>query len=80
MRILATADLHYDVWRSREPTRRLARELLAVGGDVLILAGDTAGRQIEDFRRCLELFADFSGPKLLVPGNHCVWVDGSADS
>jgi len=74
VRVLATADLHYDVWRSRKPTERLAREMLAAGGDVLILAGDTAGILTEKFSQCLELFDRFPGRKLLVPGNHCIWV------
>ena len=74
MRVLATADLHYDVWRSRQPAERLAGQMVAAGGDVLILAGDTAGIDTEKLAQCLHLFARFSGRKLLVPGNHCIWV------
>jgi len=73
MRILVTADLHYDIERSRAPARRLARKIADTGGDVLVLVGDTAGADLEPFRECLELFADFPGRKLLVPGNHCLW-------
>jgi len=73
MRILITADLHYDIERSRAPTRRLAREVITTGGDALVLVGDTAGADLAPFRKCLELFADFPGLKLLVPGNHCLW-------
>ena len=46
MRILVTADLHYDIERSRAPTRQLAREIAATGGDALVLVGDTAGADL----------------------------------
>lgn len=73
MKILITADLHYDILRSREPTRALAGRACAAGGDVLVLAGDTAGADPATLADCLALFADFSGQRLLVPGNHCLW-------
>ncbi|MHC4561796.1 MAG: metallophosphoesterase family protein [Planctomycetota bacterium] len=73
MRILVTADLHYDITRSREPTERLARDALRIGGDCLVLVGDTAGVRLAALRDCLRLFAEFPGRKLLVPGNHCLW-------
>jgi len=74
MRILVTADLHYDIPRSREPARRLARRVCAAGGDALVLVGDTAGADLEPFRQCLGLFEGFRGRRLLVPGNHCLWA------
>lgn len=80
MRVLATSDLHYDVHRSRSSAAQLAGELVKAGGDVLILAGDTAGVEIERHAECLELFSEFSGQKLLVPGNHCIWVRGCESS
>ena len=54
--------------------------MCTTGGDALILVGDTAGVETEWFAECLDLFADFTGLKLLVPGNHCLWVrdDGSS--
>jgi len=75
MRVLVTADLHYDVLRSRAPAEELARRALATGGDVLVLVGDTAGRDLSPMRQCLGLFADFPGRRYLVPGNHCLWTD-----
>jgi len=79
MRILATADLHYNISRSKQAVRRLADEMLAAGGDVLILAGDIAGAQLTDFEEALYLFADFKGAKLFVPGNHDLWaLDGES--
>jgi len=80
MRILVTADLHYDIARSRRPSEDLARRALETGGDAIVLVGDTCGRTIEPLRQCLRLFADFPGRKLLVPGNHCLWCDGRQDS
>lgn len=80
MRILVTADLHYDVRRSRGPARRLARRLCAAGGDALVLVGDTAGADLATLRECLDLFAGFRGAKLLVVGNHCLWCADGEDS
>ena len=80
MMILITADLHYDVRRSRPATRRLAEEVRAAGGDVLVLAGDTAGAEPGPMREALALFADFPGRRLLVPGNHCLWCRREEDS
>ena len=77
--ILITADLHYDHRRSRQPTRDLAREICGRGGDVLVLAGDTAGPRAGAMRECLGLLADFGGRRLLVPGNHGLWCcDGES--
>lgn len=73
MKILVTADLHYDIARSRDPTRDLARRVCAEGGDALVLVGDTAGARLEPLGEVLELFGDFPHRKLLVPGNHCLW-------
>ncbi len=75
MRILITSDLHYDVVRSGEPTREMARDVLRIDGDALVLLGDSAGRDLSVLRQCLRLFAGFGGRKLLVPGNHCLWCN-----
>ena len=80
MKILITADLHYDLPRSQEPTRALARTACAAGGDVLILAGDTAGADPAALTECLRLFAGFPGRKLLVAGNHCLWCRNGESS
>ena len=73
MRILITADLHYDIARSREPAERLAERVRAEKADALVLVGDTAGIELDPWRQCLALFDGFPGRKLLVPGNHCLW-------
>lgn len=80
MKILITADLHYDIARSRKPTERLARRACREGGDGLVLVGDTAGADTDVLRDCLRLFADFPGRKMLVPGNHCLWRTGNESS
>ena len=80
MRFLITADLHYDIARSRQPTEQLARRAVATGGDALVLVGDTAGRDLHPLRECLRLFGGFGGRKLLVPGNHCLWCEADEDS
>jgi predicted phosphodiesterase len=73
MRILATADLHYDIRRSQAPTEELAARVVQMGGDALVLVGDSAGRDPRPLRDCLRLFEGFTGRKLLVAGNHCLW-------
>jgi predicted phosphohydrolase len=73
MRILITADLHYDSSRSRAGAIDIAGDICRAGGDALVLLGDCAGAIHDDLRRCLGLFADFPGKRLLVPGNHCLW-------
>ena len=78
MRLLATADLHYDNARSR----RLAEELidqinmLADSFDALLLIGDTAAGDSSMIEECLARFT-FAGPKLFVPGNHELWTRGN---
>lgn len=73
MRIAITADLHYDVRRSRVPAEALAQRVHETPCDALVLLGDSAGADLEVFGDCLRLFADLPARKLLVPGNHCLW-------
>jgi calcineurin-like phosphoesterase family protein len=74
MRILVASDLHYNIKRSIDPTRNLAQRVRQRGGDVLILAGDIAGVDESVFTEALDLFSDFKGEKMLVAGNHDLWV------
>jgi len=80
VKILATADLHYDIARSRRPTEALAARVCAAAADAVVLVGDTAGADTAPLADCLALFADFGGVKLLVPGNHCLWCRDGEDS
>jgi predicted phosphohydrolase len=75
MRLLITADLHYNHPRSRPLARELIQRMNAAGGDVLLVVGDTACAQGTELEECLSLFR-FNGPKLLVPGNHELWTTG----
>ena len=53
MKIVVTADLHYDITRSRGPTQRLAEKICHEGGHVLVLVGDSAGADLRHLRDCL---------------------------
>lgn len=80
MRIIITSDLHYNIARSKKPTRAIAEKICQLGGDVLVFAGDTAGGRPEEFAEAFGLFDGFKGPRLAVAGNHDIWVTGGEDS
>lgn len=77
MRLLVTADLHFDHPRSRP----LATELIAgindrcAAGDVdaILVVGDTARGEGDALETALSLF-QYRGPKLFVAGNHELWT------
>ena len=75
MRILLTADLHYNHPRSRPLADKLIDDMNRAGGDVLVLIGDTATHEGDLLEQCLSRFR-FSGPKLIVAGNHELWTLG----
>jgi 3',5'-cyclic AMP phosphodiesterase CpdA len=75
MRLLVTADLHYNHPKSKALADDLIDAMNAAGGDVLLLVGDTAAADGDALERCLARFR-FSGPKLFVPGNHELWTAG----
>ncbi len=70
--IAVTADLHWGHRRGGDETRLLADFVRAHPPDVLILAGDIGTGPM--FAECLGLFADLPSRKVLVPGNHDIWV------
>jgi predicted phosphohydrolase len=70
--LAVTADLHWGHRRGLEETRLLASSLRARPPDVLVLAGDIGTGPM--FAECLALFADLPSRKVLVPGNHDLWV------
>jgi predicted phosphohydrolase len=71
MRIVVTADIHYD--EGWEPAfTELARNIAAEEPDVLLIAGDL-GEPLENFEAALALFDDLPCPKGVVAGNHDVW-------
>ena len=82
MKLIVTADLHYDNPRSRQAALDVAARIADEAPDVLVLAGDTAGADLGVFAEALRLFEPVRARKLLVPGNHCLWTrpgEGSLD-
>lgn len=78
MRLLITADLHYNHVRSRPVADEVIERMNRVGGDAVLVVGDTATAEGDWFERCLERFT-IDGPKLLVAGNHELWTrDGDS--
>jgi predicted phosphohydrolase len=75
MRILLTADLHYNHGHSKPLAQELIAHMNAAGGDVLVVIGDTAVADGEDLETCLSQF-QFPGPKLFLAGNHELWTKG----
>jgi 3',5'-cyclic AMP phosphodiesterase CpdA len=76
MRVLVTADLHYNHAHSKPLADEVIAEMNSAGGDVLVVVGDTAVADGDSLEACLNLF-HFSGPKLFVAGNHELWTKGS---
>lgn len=77
MRLLVTADLHYNHRHSRpladDLIDRLNRE--AGPGDAVLVVGDTAAGDGPELEECLARFQS-RGPKLFVAGNHELWTRG----
>ena len=73
MRLIVTADLHYNHAKSRQSADDLIDQINRAGGDVLIVAGDTASFDGDALEKCLSRF-QFPGPKLFVAGNHELWT------
>ena len=75
MRVLATADLHYNHPKSRALADDLIDRMNRAGGDVLLLAGDSAVADGDSLEQCLARFR-FPGPRLFLAGNHELWTHG----
>lgn len=76
-----TADLHWGHHRrGDEATRLLISFLHEQPPDILVLGGDLGAGNF--FSDCLARFADVLGRKVLIPGNHDIWVptDSATDS
>jgi len=75
MRLIVTADLHYNHARSKAGAIDLIDEMNRAGGDVLLVIGDAAAADGDDLEQCLSKFKS-AGPKLFVAGNHELWTRG----
>ena len=75
MRLLVTADLHYNHPKSKALAEDLIGQMNQAGGDVLLVVGDTAVADGDSLERCLSRI-HFAGPKLFVAGNHELWTGG----
>jgi Icc-related predicted phosphoesterase len=73
MRILVTADLHYNHGRSHALADELIDQINSMTFDVLLNVGDTAAFDGDHLEACLSRFT-FQGPKLFVAGNHELWT------
>ena len=78
MRLVVTADLHFNHAKSNAVAEAAAAEISCTPGDVLLLVGDTAAGDGEALERGLSAIR-FDGPKLFVAGNHELWT-GRGDS
>jgi len=79
MRLVVTADLHYELEQHRDAVRALADAMCREKADALVLAGDLFAHDLDCLRECLALFESFPGEKLLVAGNHDLWTtDGDS--
>ncbi|HEY7158102.1 MAG TPA: metallophosphoesterase [Gemmataceae bacterium] len=73
LQLALTADLHWGHGgRGEDATRLLASFLQQRTPDVFVLAGDIGTGSL--FAECLRLFAELPCRKVLVPGNHDLWV------
>lgn len=75
MRLLATADLHYNHPRSRASADDVIDRMNGAGGDAVLVVGDAAVADGDSLEQCLSRFR-FAGPRLFVPGNHELWTHG----
>jgi len=75
MRLVVTADIHFNHPRSRTLAEDLIEQINRAGGDVLLLVGDTAVNDGDGIEQCLSRFR-FNGTKLFVAGNHELWTAG----
>lgn len=80
MRVLVTADLHYDFDQYQGRVGALAERVCAEEAEVLVIAGDLFALDPTLLVRCLRLFDGFGGEKLLVAGNHDLWATPEGDS
>ena len=73
MQLAVTADLHWGLSpKGDAATRELARCVLNLAPDALAIAGDVG--EGSDFGRSLSLFSNLTCLRLIIPGNHDLWI------
>lgn len=78
-KIAYTSDLHVDYsTENRELVVRLAEAVERAQPDVLIIGGDIAASPA-DFGWALQNFAEINCRKLVVAGNHDIWIESKSD-
>jgi Icc-related predicted phosphoesterase len=78
-RIAFTSDLHVDYSaENREFVGRLCEAIRAASPDVLIIGGDIAAA-LDEFAWALNQFAELKCNKLVVAGNHDIWIQAKTD-
>jgi hypothetical protein len=75
MRLLVTADLHFNHARSKPLAIDLIDRMNRAGGDGVLVIGDTAAGDGPELEECLSLFT-VGGPRLFLCGNHELWTRG----
>ena len=75
MRVAFTSDLHIDITtQNRRLLPYLVEEIERIAPDALVLAGDIANT-LAGWGTALEAFQRLMIPKLIIPGNHDVWIE-----
>lgn len=75
MRLLVTADIHYNHPRSKPLAVDLIDRMNQAGGDGVLIVGDTAVADGNELEECLARFT-LPGPRLFLCGNHELWTRG----
>lgn len=77
MKLAVTADLHFGMGpRGEAATRALARHVETLAPDAFAIAGDVGEGRF--FGECLALFEGLACPRLVLPGNHDLWLSDPA--
>lgn len=78
MRIAVISDLHIDVTaQNRRLLPYLRDEIRRIAPDALVVAGDTANT-LAGWNEALQQLQSLEMPKLIVPGNHDVWIESKS--
>jgi predicted phosphohydrolase len=78
MKIAYTSDLHTDITKNNgEIVSFLTRRIREVEPDVFIIGGDVAN-SLDGLNSALSQFKDLSCLKIMVPGNHDIWIESKS--